>query len=152
MSNSCNPMSSLTGSSVHGILQARILEWVAIPFSRGSSRPSDRTWVSCTAGRRFTIIAVLALCQTSTQAASLNPHRNPVWRNGLRIGKLRPGLVQELDPILESCAVRPPQPLLNRSWMYTTREPHNPNSHQTNPRFLLFRHSVVSDSLQPHEL
>ena len=36
-----------TGSSVHGILQARILEWVAIPFSRGSSPPRDRTWVSC---------------------------------------------------------------------------------------------------------
>ena len=38
----CNPMEcSLPGSSVHGILQARILEWVAIPFSRGSSRPRD---------------------------------------------------------------------------------------------------------------
>ena len=37
----CNPMDcGLPGSSVHGILQARILEWVAIPFSRGSSRPS----------------------------------------------------------------------------------------------------------------
>ena len=43
------------GSSVHGILQARILEWVAIPFSRGSSRPRDQTWVSCIAGRFFTI-------------------------------------------------------------------------------------------------
>ena len=38
---------SLTGSSVHGILQTRILEWVVIPFSRGSSRPRDWTWVSC---------------------------------------------------------------------------------------------------------
>ena len=38
---------SLSGSSVHGIVQARILEWVAIPFSRESSRPRDRTWVSC---------------------------------------------------------------------------------------------------------
>ena len=37
----CNPV----GSSVHGILQARILEWVAISFSRGSSRLRDRTWV-----------------------------------------------------------------------------------------------------------
>jgi len=37
------------GSSVHGILQARILEWVAIPFFRGSSQPRDRTLVSCTA-------------------------------------------------------------------------------------------------------
>ena len=35
------------GSSVHGILQARILEWDSIPFSRGSSQPRDRTLVSC---------------------------------------------------------------------------------------------------------
>ena len=40
----CNPMDySLLGSSVHDILQARILEWVAMPFSRGSSRPRDGT-------------------------------------------------------------------------------------------------------------
>jgi len=43
---------NLPGSSVHGILQGRILEWVAIPFSRGSSRPRDRTWVSHIAGRQ----------------------------------------------------------------------------------------------------
>ena len=48
---------SLPGSSVHEILQARILEWVAIPFSRGSSWPRDWTWVSCIAGRCFTIWA-----------------------------------------------------------------------------------------------
>ena len=52
----CDPMAcSLPGSSVHGILQARILEWVAIPFSRGSSQPRDRSQVFCTAGRFFTI-------------------------------------------------------------------------------------------------
>ena len=48
---------SLVGSSVRGIFQARILEWVAISFSRGSSRPRDRTWVSSTAGRLFTVWA-----------------------------------------------------------------------------------------------
>ena len=48
---------SSPGSSVHGIFQARVLEWVAISFSRGSSQPRDWTWVSCTAGRRFTIWA-----------------------------------------------------------------------------------------------
>ena len=42
------------GSSVHGILQARILEWAAIPFSRGCSWPRDWTLVSCVAGRLFT--------------------------------------------------------------------------------------------------
>ena len=46
----CSP----PGSSVHGILQARILGWVAISFSRGSSRPRDGTWVSCLAGWFFT--------------------------------------------------------------------------------------------------
>ena len=43
----CSP----PGSSVHGILQARTLDWGAISFSRGSSRPRDRTRVSCTRGR-----------------------------------------------------------------------------------------------------
>ena len=45
------------GSSVHGILQARILEWVAISFSRGSSWPRVRTQVSRIAGRRFNLWA-----------------------------------------------------------------------------------------------
>ena len=44
-------------SSVYGILQARILEWVATPFSKGSSQPRDQTWVSCIAGRVFIIWA-----------------------------------------------------------------------------------------------
>ena len=55
MSNLCDPMDcSLPGSSVYAILQVRILEWVAISFSRGSSPPRNRTRVSCTAGRFFT--------------------------------------------------------------------------------------------------
>ena len=50
----CNPMdNSSPGPSVQGIIQARILEWVAIPFTRGSSCPWDLTWVSCTAVRFF---------------------------------------------------------------------------------------------------
>ena len=52
----CHPIDcSPPGSSVHGIFQARILEWVAIPFSRGSCQPRDRTWVSQIAGGFFTI-------------------------------------------------------------------------------------------------
>ena len=54
----CDPMDcSLPGSSVHGILQARILEWVAISSYRGSSRSRDRTrvsYVSCIGSRFFT--------------------------------------------------------------------------------------------------
>ena len=54
----CDPMDcSLPGSSAHGILQARILEWVAIPFSRGSSWPKDQTWVSWNADGFSTICA-----------------------------------------------------------------------------------------------
>ena len=54
----CDPMDcSLSGSSVHGIFQARVLEWVAIAFSRGSSQLRDWTQVSCIAGRHFTIWA-----------------------------------------------------------------------------------------------
>ena len=45
---------SLPGHSAHGILQARTLEWVAIPFSRGSSQPRDQTWISHIACRFFT--------------------------------------------------------------------------------------------------
>ena len=47
----CSP----SGSSAHRILQERILEWVAIPFSRGSSQPRDQTRFSCIIGRFFTV-------------------------------------------------------------------------------------------------
>ena len=64
MSDSCYPMdSSLPGSPVPGILQARILEWVAISFSRGSSRSRNQTRVSCIACSQ-----TLALVQSSMSA------------------------------------------------------------------------------------
>ena len=50
LSDSLDPMDY----TVHGVLQARILEWVAFPFSRGSSQPRDGTHVSHIAGRFFT--------------------------------------------------------------------------------------------------
>ena len=54
----CDPMdSSRPGSSVHGILQARILEWVGMPSSRGSFWLRSQTWVFCIAGKFFTIWA-----------------------------------------------------------------------------------------------
>ena len=66
----CNPMfCSPPSSSVHGVLQARILEWVAISFSRGSSWPRNQTWISCIAGRFFIIWATreaLSLSPTAT--------------------------------------------------------------------------------------
>ena len=55
----CDPMNCrLPGFPVHGILQARILEWIAIPFSRGSPWPRDWTLVSCIAGSFFTTWAI----------------------------------------------------------------------------------------------
>ena len=54
----CHPMDcSPPGSSVHGIFQAIVLEWIAISFSRGSSQPRDWTRVSCIVDRCFTIWA-----------------------------------------------------------------------------------------------
>ena len=73
----CNPIDcSLPGSSVHGIFQARILEWVAISFSRGSSQPRDQTQVSPTAGRLFTMWATRKAQSESRSVVSnsLQPH------------------------------------------------------------------------------
>ena len=61
----CDPLNcSPPGSSVHEIFQARILKWVAFPFSKGSSQPRDWTQVSCTAGRFFTIWATREASET----------------------------------------------------------------------------------------
>ena len=70
----CDPMDgSLPGSSIHGVFQARILEWFAISFSRGSSQPRDRTQVSCTMGRLFTV--------WDTREAQFNMEGSLIWSN-----------------------------------------------------------------------
>ena len=67
----CNSMDcSLPGFSIHGIFQARVLEWVAISFSRWSSWPRDRTWVSDTAGGCFTLWAT-SWCKSNCNFALL---------------------------------------------------------------------------------
>ena len=78
------------GSSVHGVLQARILEWVAISFSRGSSQPREWTWVSYTVGRFFTIWATREAhgawdpayggLRTTPDPISCTPGPAHVWR------------------------------------------------------------------------
>ena len=86
----CDPMDcSLPGFCIHGIFQARVLQWAAISFSRRSSQPRDWTWVSCTADRCFTIWATreaqkrwLTVCQVK--------HRNDgreTLKTGLSIFK-----------------------------------------------------------------
>ena len=53
VAQSCPTLCDLMDYTVHGLLQARILEWIAFPFSRGSSQPRDQTQVSRIAGRFF---------------------------------------------------------------------------------------------------
>ena len=70
----CDPMDcSLPGSSVHGIFQSIVLEWIAISFSRGSSQPRDRTWASRIVDRRFTVCATREVA--SIVSDSVRPHR-----------------------------------------------------------------------------
>ena len=83
----CDPMDcSLPHSSIHGIFQARTLEWVAIYFSRGSSQPRDRTLVSSIVGRCFTIWAT-----TEIHLRSLLKYRllcftwKEVWGRGWKL-------------------------------------------------------------------
>ena len=74
----CNAMDcSLPRSSVHGILQARVLEWVLISFSKGSSQPRDWTWVSCMAGKFFTIWATI-WCKIRKPQKSIRPRHTPL--------------------------------------------------------------------------
>ena len=84
----CDPMDcSPPGSSAHGILQARILAWVAISFSRGSTQPMNRTWVSCIAGRFFTTLPPgkpfirHSICQVNNKLFNKNNYN---WINSLR--------------------------------------------------------------------
>ena len=82
----CNPMDcSPSGSSVHGILQARILKWVAIPFSRGSSQPRDWTQVSCIAGRFSTVWTSFSSVQFSPVAQSCPTLCDPMNRSMPRL-------------------------------------------------------------------
>ena len=73
----CDPMDcSPPGSSVHGLLQARILQWVALPFSRGSSWLRDQTCVFYVAGRFFTAWANREYQQWIKVPISLHPHQD----------------------------------------------------------------------------
>ena len=88
---------SYKGSRVHGILQARILEWVAFPFSRGSSQPRDQTWVSSTAGRFFT--------NWATREAHTVEVTNRSKGLGL-IDKVHEGLWMEVHDIVQEAVIK----------------------------------------------
>ena len=75
-----NPMDhSRPCSSVHGIFHTRTLEWVAIPFSRGSSLLRDRTQVSCTVGRFFTLWSTREVWQRPGNSANFQQHGGKNW-------------------------------------------------------------------------
>ena len=73
----CDPVDcSLLGSSFQGILQARILEWVAISFSRGAPQPRDRTQVSRIAGRRFNLWSTREVSKVQQKTCLLGEQRS----------------------------------------------------------------------------
>ena len=82
----CSPMDcSLPGSSVHGISQARILEWVAISFSRGTSQARDRTYISCI-GRQTLYHCTTKEAQISFFLKKTSLHQEPSSRKRKRGG------------------------------------------------------------------
>ena len=100
----CNPVDcSPPGSSVHGILQARILEQVAISFCRGSSQPRDGSgvsWVSCITGRFFTTVPPGEACQVAKLSSSkLSRHQNQDWAKEMRCWQ--PNILCVLSETLE---------------------------------------------------
>ena len=77
VSDSLQPLEcSQVGSSVHGVSQVRILEWATYPFSRESSWPRDWTWVSCIAGRFFTVWFSPAFVHCPTSVARTSPSQS----------------------------------------------------------------------------
>ena len=91
----CDPMDCSLPGSIHGIFQARILEWVAISFSRGSSRPRDRTQVSRLVGRCFTIWATREISIKKLRPWHLLPslHANRWGKSGNTGRFYTPGLL-----------------------------------------------------------
>ena len=105
--NSLWPQSPLD-SSVCGILQARILKWVAIPFSRGSSWPRNWTWVSRIAGRFFTVWATKEAPANNnrTMIVYCNENYVNVVSQNILLYCIHPSLVIMWDDKLQSAYVR----------------------------------------------
>ena len=104
---------SLLGSSVHGIFQARVLKWVTISFSRGSSQPRDQTWVSCVAGSCFTSWATREACIYIYICIYLLLLSHSVLSNCLGLHGLQHTRLPCPSPSLEACSNSSPM-----SWYY----------------------------------
>ena len=133
-----NPMDcSLWGSSIHGIFQARVLEWVAVSFSRGSSRPRGWIWVSSIASRRF--------YHMSHQRSSLTRPQMTLYKTALQNQNTSCSfiadryLVFHLHLFVTSLSLLYFEELAANKFLFYFW-------------YLQFSRSVMSDSLRPHEL
>ena len=146
----CSP----SGSSVHGIFQARVLEWVAVAFSRGPSWPRDRTQVSCIVGGFFTIWAtreILHSQHTSVQMSHICSAHSRVQLGAASVN----GAVLQLNRFLSSFV----SVILSSLCLWVNQilspfpslSPKHPKSHLLSPYDLKWSESclVLSDSLQP---
>ena len=122
---------SLPGSSLHGILRARVLEWVAISFSRGSSRPRDRIWDSRIPGRSFNLWATRetlqkghfhqeALSDPLSQLLSLSPFFAP-WVHRCLDPWMKELIVSIPAPLAQAhkspaSVTSPEEPILSKTW------------------------------------
>ena len=149
----CSP----PGSSVYGILQARILEWVAIPFSRGSFWPGTQTWVSCVADGFFTMRATREVqrpltLNTSTASPITNiPHQSSIFiTNEERI--LHINIIQNLQFIFRvhsACCTFYGFTKMH-SDIYALIQYHMEQfQYPKNSLFYVFRHSFSFNSRQP---
>ena len=131
----CSPLDcSPPGSSVHGILQARIPEWVAISSSRQCSSPRDQTCISCIAGRFF-----IKIVQFSSVAQSCPTLCNPINRStpGLPVHHQLPEFTQTHVHRV-SDAIQPSHPLLSPS-----PPAPNPSQHQSLFQLVNSSHEVA---------
>ena len=129
---------NLPGSSVHGILQARILEWVAISYFRGSSWPRDQTQISYTAGRFFTIWATSSVLFSSVAQSCPTPCK-PMNRRmpGLPVHHQLPEFTQTHVHRV-SDAIQPSHPLSSPS-----PPAPNPSQHQSLFQWVNSLHEVT---------
>ena len=115
MSNSLQPMNCTPpGSSLHGILQARVLERGAISFSKGSSRPRDQNRVSHIPGRRFNLWATREApgCENWTYEESWAPKNWCFWTVVLE---------KTLESLLDYKEIQPVHPKGDQSWIFIGR-------------------------------
>ena len=93
----CNPMDCrLPRSSAHGVFPTRILELVAIPFSRGYSQPRDQTWVFCIGGRFFTVWATTEVLEYTEE----------LYKKYLNDPDNHDGVITPLEPDILECKVK----------------------------------------------